>query len=236
MRVETVGPNGEATLYLGDCREVLPMLSGVDAVVTDPIWPGNSVPEYAGIDAGALFGQMWRMCRNHHRPKRLVVHLGTDTDPAMLGWVTLPFFRQAALEYARCGHKGRLLHTGDVAYMYGAPPRSVPGKHLIAGRCIATEVAQNKYAHPTPRHPQHVQWYVYQFTEPEDVICDPFMGSGTTGEACAHVGRRFIGIEIEPKYYEIALKRVSEAYSQRRLFDEPAKPEPMPQLFPELTR
>jgi DNA modification methylase len=49
-------------------------------------------------------------------------------------------------------------------------------------------------------------------------ICDPFMGSGTTGVACANLGRKFIGIEIEPKYFDIACERIAAAYAQGRLF------------------
>ena len=50
------------------------------------------------------------------------------------------------------------------------------------------------------------------------VVFDPFMGSGTTGVACANLGRKFIGIEIEPKYFDIACERIAGAYAQRRLF------------------
>ena len=50
-------------------------------------------------------------------------------------------------------------------------------------------------------------------------ILDPFMGSGTTGVACANLGRKFIGIEIEPKYFDIACERIEAAYAQGRLFD-----------------
>jgi site-specific DNA-methyltransferase (adenine-specific) len=57
-------------------------------------------------------------------------------------------------------------------------------------------------------------------------VFDPFMGSGTTGVACAKLGRSFIGIEIEPKYFDIACKRIEQAYAQGDLFIEPpAKPE-----------
>jgi site-specific DNA-methyltransferase (adenine-specific)/modification methylase len=57
-------------------------------------------------------------------------------------------------------------------------------------------------------------------------ILDPFMGSGTTGVACAQMGRSFIGIEREPKYFDIACKRIEAAYAQGQLFAEPvAKPE-----------
>ena len=55
---------------------------------------------------------------------------------------------------------------------------------------------------------------------------DPFMGSGTTGVACVQTGRRFIGIEIDPTYFEIAVKRISNALKQPRLFD---APQPKPQ-------
>lgn len=60
------------------------------------------------------------------------------------------------------------------------------------------------------------------WTMPADTILDPFMGSGTTGVACAKMGRKFIGIEIEPKYFDIACKRIEEAYKQPDMFVEPA--------------
>jgi DNA modification methylase len=47
------------------------------------------------------------------------------------------------------------------------------------------------------------------------------MGSGTTGVACAQLGRKFIGIEIEPKYFDIACRRIEQSYAQGRLFEEP---------------
>jgi DNA modification methylase len=64
------------------------------------------------------------------------------------------------------------------------------------------------------------------FTDPGETILDPFMGSGTTGVACAQLGRKFIGIEIEERYFDIACERISNAYRQAPLFPEPvAKPE-----------
>ena len=53
-----------------------------------------------------------------------------------------------------------------------------------------------------------------------ETILDPYMGSGTTGVACARLGRRFIGIEIEEKYFEIACRRIEDAQRQGRLFDQ----------------
>ena len=59
---------------------------------------------------------------------------------------------------------------------------------------------------------------------PQGTILDPFMGSGTTGVACANLGRKFIGIEIEPKYFDIALRRISETLKQPDMFIEKPKP------------
>ena len=69
------------------------------------------------------------------------------------------------------------------------------------------------------------------FTNPGETILDPFMGSGTTGVACANLGRKFIGIEIEEKHFDIACHRIADAYKQPRLFEDP-KPEPQPQELP----
>jgi site-specific DNA-methyltransferase (adenine-specific) len=71
-----------------------------------------------------------------------------------------------------------------------------------------------------------MEWALRQTTEPGQTILDPFMGSGTTGVAAVKLGRRFIGIEVEPKYYEIALKRIEAATRQPDLFiEQPRKAE-----------
>ncbi len=78
--------------------------------------------------------------------------------------------------------------------------------------------------HPCPKPIQYAQWLVSRAAEMGQTVIDPFMGSGTTGVACANLGRKFIGIEIEPKYFDIACRRIEQAYKQPRLFkDEPVK-------------
>lgn len=62
-------------------------------------------------------------------------------------------------------------------------------------------------------------WCIENYTQPNDLIIDPFMGSGTTGVACAQLGRRFVGIELDPDYFRIARKRIETAYAQPLLFD-----------------
>lgn len=75
-------------------------------------------------------------------------------------------------------------------------------------------------AHPTQKPVQLMQWCL-GFLPDADTILDPFMGSGTTGVACVNLGRKFIGIELDPDYFEIACRRISEAYKQPRLFADP---------------
>jgi DNA modification methylase len=81
--------------------------------------------------------------------------------------------------------------------------------------------------HPTQKPVEVMFWAVQQARQPETVF-DPFMGSGTTGVACVNLGRKFTGIELDPDYFDIACKRIEEAYKQPRLFDEP-KPAPIQQ-------
>ena len=71
-----------------------------------------------------------------------------------------------------------------------------------------------------------MRWLVNKASLPNETILDPFMGSGTTGVACVNLGRKFIGVEIEPRYFDIACKRIDEATRQPRLFSEPAAPKP----------
>jgi len=211
MRREVIG---NCELYHGDCLEILKETGKVDTVVTDPVWPNNSIAEFANIDPYDLLEKMWR--RIDGKTDRAVIQLGCDSDPRILQPITLPFFRVAWLEYALPGNKGRLLYTGDVAYMFGTPPKVIPGKKLISGRCMSTDNFGKETDHPCPRKLTHVKWLIYQFTNRDDIVLDPFMGSGTTGVACIDQEhqRRFIGIEINEKYFDMACKRIELAVSQ----------------------
>ena len=72
--------------------------------------------------------------------------------------------------------------------------------------------------HPTQKPVRLMVWCIKQAGDPHTIL-DPFMGSGTTGVACAQLGRKFIGIEIEPRYFDIACRRIEQAYAQGKLFD-----------------
>ena len=205
---------GNATLYRADCREVLPTLPKVDAVITDPVWPNNAIPEFANFDSATLIRDALAAMR---APDRAAFHLGCDSDPRVLAAVTLPFFRVTWLRYARPHYKGRLLYGSDVAYLYGAPPTPRPHNHVIPGEAIKTSSCGRITDHPCERAYQHVVWLVSHWSNPSETVLDPFMGSGTTGVACVHTDRRFIGIEREPKYFDIACRRIDDAQRQGRL-------------------
>ncbi len=76
--------------------------------------------------------------------------------------------------------------------------------------------------HPAPMPYSMAFDHAVTWTAEGETILDPFCGSGTTGVACVNLGRKLIGIEIEPKYFDIACRRIEEAYRQPRLFAEPA--------------
>ena len=78
--------------------------------------------------------------------------------------------------------------------------------------------------HPTQKPVGVMEWCIDHLPPDAQTILDPFMGSGTTGVACAKLGRKFIGIEIDPKYFDIACKRIEDAYKQGDLFIEQPKP------------
>ena len=78
-----------------------------------------------------------------------------------------------------------------------------------------------KPQHPTQKPLSLMVWLIENYTKPNDLIIDPFMGSGTTGVACAQLGRRFVGIELDEGYFKIAEKRIREAYAQPLLFSAP---------------
>ncbi len=75
-----------------------------------------------------------------------------------------------------------------------------------------------RVAHPTQKPLALMKWCIQQAGDPQTIL-DPFMGSGTTGVAAIQLGRKFIGIEREPKYFDIACKRIEQAYAQRSLFE-----------------
>jgi hypothetical protein len=139
------------TLHEGDCRIILPKLDlGRYVLITDPVWP-NALKCLEGSDRPyELLNEMWQALP--HLPTRAAVHLGTDSDPRILGSTQseLAFFRTVHLSYSVPGRKGRLLQGNDTAYLFGSPPKSRPGARLIPGVCNAAQ-AGKETKHPCRR-------------------------------------------------------------------------------------
>jgi DNA methylase len=177
-------------------------------LITDPVWP-NAIDILQGSeDPYGLFAKYWKQAP---LPIRAAIHLGCASDPRFLSSVpeALKFFRVASLDVICPGYQGRLLMSGDTAYLFGPPPPSGPGRHLIPGRSMARSTGKES-KHPCPRKEVHVSWLINWWSQSTDLIFDPFSGSGTTLLAAKNLGRKAIGVEIEEKYCEMNATRMSQ--------------------------
>lgn len=214
-----------ATLYLGDCRDILPTLDKVDAVVTDPPYGMEFVsnhrdtrwPKIAGDDGSAMLQIACTTWANHSR----YVFCRHDNLRD-----NLPFPRSVITWIKNNWSMGDLDHEHarqtEIILFYPGERHYFPsGRPTDVVHARRTENAHHPTEKPVTLLRRVVGWT-------EGVVVDPFMGSGTTGVACAKLGRKFIGIEIEPKYFDIACRRIEEAYRQPDLFI--ARPEPAIQM------
>lgn len=202
------------TIYHGDARDILSGLAPVDCVITDPVWPNAPAGLYQGADDPiGLFAAIAA-----HFPRlaqRAVVHLGCNSDPRFLSCVpaVLPFLRTCWLEYAVPSHIGRVLYSGDVAYVYGVWPESRKGARVFPG--VAPKAQPKRFKdHPTPRAYAHVRWLVGWYAR--GVVLDPCAGLGTTLRAAKDLGFDAIGIEIEERYCEAIAQRMSQEVMELR--------------------
>lgn len=207
---------GNAVLYHGDCRELLSTLSA-DVVITDPVWPNCPTGLLPGADRPhALFRET---CAVLQPLKRMVVVMRHDSDPRFLQPVPLPYVRAVWLPYVMPGYIGRLLGGDEIAYCFGEPIPSRPGQRVIPGRADPEQPAgRPPNGHPCSRALGHCRFLVRWWSEENETVLDPFMGSGTTGEAALQGGRKFIGIEVDESYFQLACRRIEQSQKQQRLF------------------
>ena len=211
MKTEQIG---DATLYPGDCLEILPTLGEVDAVVTDPPFGiGNFVQTTGNVRGPAV---QW----NDATPPDAVFLLLRQISKHRIIWGANHFncFEGAG---ALVWDKNQPMPNFSKAEIASVSW----GKKVETLRLTWTNFVNSKEsAHPCERPVALYQWCIKMLPTPNDVIADPFMGSGTTGVACAKLGRKFIGIEIDEGYFDIACKRIADAYKQPDMFVEPPKP------------
>jgi DNA modification methylase len=235
---------GDCTLYLGNCLEVMPALGKVDAVVTDPPYelsssgPGTSHPFgsslskfdseayksiVSGVDYDALLDaiasichpfNLFCFCSNKQISKLMGLNEVAGRATTLLGW-----HKTNSVPFANG------VWRGDIEYIVHARAK---GATFNGGALEKTKIIPHPIvidsAHPTVKPQFVIQRLVRNASNFGQTILDPFMGSGTTLVACAKLGRKGIGIELDPDYFEIACKRVQEAYDQPDLFVAPPTP------------
>ena len=225
--------DGAVRLYLGDCLDVLPTLGGVDACVMDP--PYGISYQHSGHGTAATGRTALR---------RFTEPIQGDEQP----FDPAPFLRWPCLMFGADHYCSRLpptgaMHVWDKAHS-GGPNDSfsdaelfwtswrcarVVVRYLWKGVCQDGEKGVRKF-HPSQK-PIAVMESCLKMTTGKTIL-DPFMGSGTTGVACVRLGRKFIGIERERKYFDIAVKRITAEFDRLRLF-EPAAKVTQRTMFPE---
>ena len=249
QRMEQIG---NATLYLGDCLQVLPALARVDAMITDPPFEAeahtqqrralgrgsedgrrdilNAALPFAAIDeagraqAGRLIAQgsegwalvfcqaeaigAWREALENGGAKwrRAMAWVKPDGMPQFSG--DRPGMGYESIAAAWCGNGPSKWNGGGRHGVFVIPKHDAGQGH-----------GGTPNDHPTQKPQRLMRELVGLFTDDGQTVCDPFMGSGTTGVACMQIGKRnFVGIEIEPRYFDIACERIDRAQRQERLF------------------
>lgn len=235
---------GAATLYLGDCLEILPTIGKVDHVICDPPYEeslhisknkrrarirNDAGPDLHGLDFDSIDGirsdfiaTVAPICRgwlvafctvegtcewakainaSSIKYKRACVWIKPDSTPQLNGQCPAQGYECFVVGWAGAGHSR--WNSGGKRGVY---------THNVNNR-------ERTGLHPTEKPRRLMSEIVADFTILNDIVCDPFMGSGTTGVAAVMADRRFIGIEKNPVYFDIACRRLDEAQRQGSLFD-----------------
>lgn len=223
---------GDCKLYLGDCREVMaswPECFRVDAVVTDPPYGIKQGNGFDGFDGFGGFGPAIQRRQydngewDNERPAKNVFDLIAKKCGSQIIWGGNYFtdilpVSQKWLFWDKC-QTMPTYSDGEIAWT------NLPGvstKRIIYNN-NGLMAKEKDRVHPTQKPIEVMKWCL-GFVPDAKTILDPFMGSGTTGVACVKLDRKFIGIELEPKYFDIACRRIDAAYKEPRL----PIPEPKP--------
>jgi site-specific DNA-methyltransferase (adenine-specific) len=247
---------GNATLYLGDCREVLPTLGPVGLIITDPPYSSgartDSEKQVRGAmlrsmedadwfshDAMTTWGFNWfiRSVFTDLRQKlaphgHVYVFIDWRQTPNVYGMLEACGYRvNQCLVWAKThfgmGSYWRNQHENIVFASNGMPAEMLD--RGMGSVLTASNVSPTTRVHPTEKPVDLLARLIKAV--PGDDVFDPFMGSGSTGVAAIRAGRRFIGCEINPDHFAVACKRIGEAVSQGDMFVEPAKPKAVQSVF-----
>jgi len=215
---------GNCRLIQGDCLAVMPLIGKVDAVVTDvPYGISQQSNGLRRLDYGDWDGET-------ATPVTIAALAALSDVPSVIAWCgwrqlaeianALPGRSERPLTWAKPNPpvlNGQSLFLSSTEHaFYGKLPSA-----WFSGGCIKSYwIGQPppERQHPTQKPVWLMQNCVQATVAPSTVCLDPFMGSGTTGVACVNLGRSFIGIELDPGYFDIACKRITEAHRQADLF------------------
>jgi site-specific DNA-methyltransferase (adenine-specific) len=209
----------------GDCLAVLPTLAGVDAVITDPPYGvnlgANGRNGKHGLKKDA-YGSYDDTYENFLAvvPKAMAIALAmAKRGASFIGPHIQEMPKASAIGGVYCPAGSGRHVWGFKAFLpvlfYGTDPLLHHGARPNVIRSTATA---EKNGHPCPKPLQWMRWLVELVSLPGETVLDPFMGSGTTGVACLQTGRRFIGIERDHAYCQIARARLEKSFTGGPLF------------------
>lgn len=218
--------DGRVRLYCGDCLAILPTLprGEIDAVVTDP-------PYGIGIEYGTYSDskEKWKALIGACVPqvKRVAKFVVMPAcDRMEMEW----WYVNHKPEWMMAWYKGSPGHRSPVGFNDWEPLLTWGRPYKPMHDHFQTVCGFDDNGHPCPKPVEWSMWLSERAAPTGGTILDPFMGSGTTGVAAVRLGRRFVGIEIEPRYFDIAVKRISQELDRYALFKKPAQ-RTQPSLF-----
>ena len=212
---------GDATLYHGDCMDILPTLGKVDAqaklveqekraIVSDPPygmkWDGKVTAGKNGHDiTGAKAKHYGVTIVNDEKPFNPAPFLDFD-DCILFGanhfYSRLPVGTTLVWIKRLDGAFGSFLSDAEIAWQKGGH-----GVYCFRDQSLMAETRNR--AHPTQKPVVLIEWCLKYYSKEGDKILDPTMGSGSTGVACKNMNRHFIGIEMDKKIYDVAVERLN---------------------------
>jgi DNA modification methylase len=223
---------GDCELWHGDCREVLPLLPACDLILTDPPY---GIGEAAGknksrgkMAAAKDYGNdAW----DNEPPPAWVIELMR----AKAKWQVLFGGNYYSLPPATCwlvwDKENGESDFADCELAWTNLPKAVRRLRWRWAGMLQQDMANKEVReHPTQKPVPVMRWALMQVRDAA-TVCDPFMGSGTTGVACVHEGRRFVGIERERRYFDVACERIAQAQREQPLLAPEPVAEPEQQGF-----
>lgn len=214
---------GDCILFNADCLAVLPTLGKVDAVVTDPPYGiGFAAQPTRYQRANGMARRSW-----DNEAPQAAVEAAISTASHSVVWGGNYFNLPPSRGWLVWSKTGNAPSMADVEMAWTSVDMNARSFEKSV-KSASLEKDLQSAAHPSQKPVGLMEFSICALPQ-ADTVLDPFMGSGTTGVACVKLGRKFIGIEIDEGYFEIACERIRKAYAQPDFFVAQPKPEPAKQ-------